>query len=527
MHFPLQGVAFLSVSSPRVDDRGIHLPHASSEPVDVLFGGNRLWSFNPDRDGQHELGGVTIAWPKAIKQRLKGVAQVSVVPHLGGAAFFEGQVRFGESSEPLEFVDDAGNPVTLDKGGRLQRTFDRMAPEARAELIDASKRVLVDLVEECGLDAYLVYGCLLGAVRDGKMIGHDSDADLAWVSKYTHPFDIIRESRAAERKMRSLGWKVVRMSAANFKVWVPLSTGKRAGVDVFGSFHIGDHFHLTGSLRGKLDRDQIMPFGSVLLEGVEFPAPRNLEAFLAYTYGPGWKVPDPAFHFDHPPENTEMMSQWWRGSRGMLWHWSKFYNSPRAAKVPSKASDFAGWVNTRLSTGSRIVELGAGSGRDAVWLAAQGHDVLATDYSGTALDAIKRLAHEHQVTIPTRSLNLESLYSTLTNIARLTHEPGTRHVYARMLVDSLAPEAHATLWRFCSMLGRSGGHTFLEFRTTANEGAPAFFGNHRRFYADPDEIAAGIASYGGTVIDRVVGTGLAPLGKENPEICRMEVSWKS
>jgi hypothetical protein len=52
-----------------------------------------------------------------------------------------------------------------------------------------------------------------------------------------------------------------------------------------------------------------------------------------------------------------------------------------------------------------------------------------------------------------------------------------------------------------------------------------FFGPHARTYADPDEIAAEIASYGGRVIDRVEGTDLAPLGKENPVICRMEVSW--
>ena len=44
-----------------------------------------------------------------------------------------------------------------------------------------------------------MYGCLLGAVRDGHMIGHDSDADVAYLCEYTHPFDIIRECTAAIR----------------------------------------------------------------------------------------------------------------------------------------------------------------------------------------------------------------------------------------------------------------------------------------------------------------------------------------
>jgi hypothetical protein len=87
--------------------------------------------------------------------------------------------------------------------------------------------------------------------------------------------------------MRRRGWKVVRMSAANFKVWAPLPNGKRAGVDVFGSFYIGDHFHVMATLRGRLDRDRVTPSGSIDLEGVELPASRDVEAFLAFTYGPG------------------------------------------------------------------------------------------------------------------------------------------------------------------------------------------------------------------------------------------------
>ena len=168
--------------------------------------------------------------------------------------------------------------------------------------------------------------------------------------------------------MRDLGWKVVRMSAANFKVWAELPNGKRAGVDVFGSFHIGDHFHLTGSLRGTLDRDKILPFAPITLEGVEFPAPHDLDAFLTYTYGPGWKVPDPAFHFDHPPENTAMMSHWVRGSRRRLWYWSAFYTSPDLKKVPTEPSLFAPWVaGTHRARGAHHrARLGDGSRRDLV-----------------------------------------------------------------------------------------------------------------------------------------------------------------
>lgn len=72
---------------------------------------------------------------------------------------------------------------------------------------------------------------------------------------------------------------------------------------------------------------------------------------------------------------------------------------------------------------------------------------------------------------------------------------------------------------------RSGGHTFVEFRTAANRGAPTFFGPHIRTLATGAEIEAEIAQRGGAVVTKTVGRDLAPLGTENPIVCRLEVSW--
>ena len=330
-----------------IDGKGIRLSHPYDGPLDVLIAGHRVWSFSTSRDAVRAGGGLFVAWPRPLAARLEGQAEVALVPHNGGDALFRGSIRFGRSTAPLKLVDDLGNPLSLDKGGHLQRTFDDFAEESRAELIDATHRVLVDLVEECGLDAYLCYGGLLGAARSGRMIGHDSDLDLAYLSRYTHPFDIIQEARAAQRTMAARGWQVVRMSAANFKIWVPLPSGKRAGVDVFGSFHINDHFHITGSLRGRLDRDAIVPFGEIDLEGVRFPAPADVPRFLEFTYGPGWQVPDPAFHFDHPAANVLRMSQWFRGARNRLPHWQEFYKGAHR-RVPATPSAFAAWAEERM-----------------------------------------------------------------------------------------------------------------------------------------------------------------------------------
>jgi hypothetical protein len=75
------------------------------------------------------------------------------------------------------------------------------------------------------------------------------------------------------------------------------------------------------------------------------------------------------------------------------------------------------------------------------------------------------------------------------------------------------------------MAGRRGGRTFLEFRTSTSRDEPTHFGPRLRTHAEPDQIVAEIEAAGGRIVERVVGRGLAPLGDEDPEICRLAVAW--
>lgn len=509
----------------QIDGEGIRLDRSVDGPLDLRIGGRRVWSFTSHRDGIRSGNGVFVAWPRALVALLDGHAEVEVVPHRGGDPVFAGTVRFGTSTDPLRLVDDLGSPLAVDRSGRLHRTFGDDADETRTELVAAARGVLDDLVDECGLDAYLGYGGLLGAARSGRTIGHDSDLDLAYLSRHTHPFDVIRECRAAERTMIRRGWQVVRMSAAGFKIWVPLPSGRQAGVDVFASFHVGDHFHVAGSLRGRLDRSALVPFGEIELEGVTFPAPADVAAFLAFTYGTRWRTPDPAFRFDHPPENVRRMAHWFRGTRNRLPHWQRFYKGTHL-DVPAERSPFAAWAQERMEPGDPIVELGSGTGRDAIWFAQQGHPVTGSDFCGVARTVASTRAADAGMRIGFRGLNVESLHSSLVGAARIAHEPEPAHLYARGLVDAVAGTGRLGLWRFCALAGRRGGLTFLEFRTDESRTMPTYFDAHQRTFAPPELIVAEIERYGGRVLEQEIGRGLAPLGGEDPVVCRLVVSWR-
>jgi len=70
-----------------------------------------------------------------------------------------------------------------------------------------------------------------------------------------------------------------------------------------------------------------------------------------------------------------------------------------------------GWLEAqagRLKAGSRVLSLGEGEGRNAVWLATQGHRVEAVDGSSVGLEKAQRLATARGVTIQATVADLAS-----------------------------------------------------------------------------------------------------------------------
>ena len=230
-----------------VNSRGVRVPAGVREVVDVRFDGERIWSFNPRRE-QTRPGQRWVRWPRDLEPYLDGVAEVSLVAHVSGERVLEERVGFGTGTSPIRLVDKDGHAVALDKAGHLQRMFAGTDPSMTEAVLDAVERVLLDLREECGLDAFLAFGCLLGAVRDGHVIGHDCDADVSYLSQHTHPFDIIRENKRAADTMESLGWQITRMSAGDFKIWTRPGGGRRVGIDVFAAFYVDGEFHMVPSV---------------------------------------------------------------------------------------------------------------------------------------------------------------------------------------------------------------------------------------------------------------------------------------
>jgi hypothetical protein len=507
-----------------VTDEHIVVPASVVDPVVVTFGGQYVWSFSPDRDGTRIRAGWRVPWPEMLRARLEGTATVRLADAPGERVHFDGQVAFRGSAAPLSFRDDHGHPLAIDSAGHLTRVFSETGDDVRRHIAEGTARAIADLRDHVGCDAHLSYGCLLGAVREGRMIGHDSDSDLAYLSRHTSPADVVRESFRIEREMRGLGWRVVRMSGADLKLFLPLPDGRNVHVDVFAAFHVGDVFYQLGGRSGTLPRSALTPASTVVLEGVELAAPADPEAVLAFLYGPSWRVPDPAFQPVDPQAGLRRLDGWLRGFRTHVIEWNEMFRY-RREKIPRQGSTFAAWAQNRMPGDATVVEIGPGNGRDSVWFARRRHPLVALDFSGVALRQTRRRLSRQGVAEPdVRVLVCNDVRSVLLAGAELAREPQPPYLYARDLVGCLDEDARRNLWRFCSMSLRRGGALFLEYAAT-KAGLPSSTIENLAERVDTARLVREIEAAGGRVEHREVGAGHDFFDRPDPCVARLKVRW--
>ncbi len=513
--------------SLRVDDDGIVLRGAVGleTTYDLLLNGQHVWSLQPARDMAAVRTRFMAPWPKALLRYLEGRAEVALREHVSGTVIDTYDHTFGGARDrAVSVVDSAGHALVLDKWGRLTKPLSAEGGQLVDELMREVVKLLDVLRDECGVPAYIAYGTLLGAIRNGQLIGHDNDIDLGYVSEHPNPVDVAREGFAVQRVLQERGWVVRRGSGARLNVRLRLSDGSMRFVDVFTSHWVNGVFFIPSDVGAPLPREAMLPLSTVDLLGWQVPAPADPEALLAATYGQNWRTPDPSFKYETPDWLSRRLAGWFGGLMKSRKHWDAF-NANAHKQVPPDPSPFARWVDEHFSSTRPMLDVGTGTARDALWFAGRGRRVLGIDYSNGAVSRAGRTSADNELPAEFETLNLYDTRAILALGARLSRAEESVDVYARFLIHALGDEGRANLFRLSSMALRREGHFFAEFRTAEDLGQPHVFGAHFRRYLDPDEVVAEIEATGGTVVRREEGRGLAPFREENPHVCRLVARW--
>ncbi len=510
-----------------IDDRGITLQGERDLPVDVLFDDRRVLSFWWQRDSERSGDDYVFSWPQPLRRFLDGTTEMSLVDHVSGDPLYSGTVRLGGGEGRIRVEDAHGNPMGLDKSMRLSRLFDSRSSEHLMPLLDSIGTVL-EAVEEAGLQPFLAYGTLLGAVRDRAFIGHDSDADIGYVSRHRHPFDAVLESFRVQRRLLAMGYEIHRYSGLAFKVTVRESDGQPRGLDVFGGFMLEDHLYLMGEVGHPFRQEWIEPRSRVTLEGREFPAPAVPERLLEVMYGEGWRVPDPAYKFETPLSAQRRLNGWFRGTRvGLDARWKRFHRRPD--DDPSVGpTGFAEWVHEREPGMATAVDIGCGNGADVLWLAGQGVNSWGLDHFPRAFRSADRNATRQDLPARFEWTSLSQLRSVLATGALLSREPGPRVAMARHVADNTDDPGRDHLLRLAKMVVRDSGRLYLQVRT--NRLGPA---DDRGGFQGLGELREQVERAGGVVeqvqqLDRerpTDPTGPTSDPGSRPILCRLVVTW--
>jgi|TARA_B100001750_G_scaffold233214_1_gene233162 SAM-dependent methyltransferase len=203
-------------------------------------------------------------------------------------------------------------------------------------------------------------------------------------------------------------------------------------------------------------------------------------------------------------------------NKGLINHWDQYYKKDN---VPAFPSSFAEYVANKLINQQTILEVGCGNGRDAIFLASQGHLVTGLDRSGEAIELCKKLYSDD---------SLKFFFGTITDIAKINKKKYDL-IYSRFVIHAMSLNEEIKTLNMSHKLLSKDGQLFIECRSIKDplsckgdilSNTERIEGHYRRFII-LEEFKERLVKVGFKIIKTIESNGLAKFGKDDPVVIRI------
>ena len=197
-------------------------------------------------------------------------------------------------------------------------------------------------------------------------------------------------------------------------------------------------------------------------------------------------------------------------------HWDEYYKKDN---IPDYPSPFAEYVVNKLSNQQTILEVGCGNGRDAKFLASQGHLVTGLDRSGEAIELCKKLYSVE---------SLEFFFGTIADIEKINKKKYDL-IYSRFVIHAMSLNEEIKTLNMSHKLLNEDGQFFVECRSIndplSRKGdilskTERIEGHYRRFII-LEEFKQRLVQVGFKIMQSIESDGLAKFGEDDPVVIRI------
>lgn len=198
-------------------------------------------------------------------------------------------------------------------------------------------------------------------------------------------------------------------------------------------------------------------------------------------------------------------------------YWEDYYNNKD--NINQTPSLFAQYVRNKLNTGSNIVEIGCGTGRDAIYFANNNINVLAVDQCNYLNNYVKKEKNDR----------IKFLCADFTKLNNLGLFDG---IYSRFSLHAITEKEEDNLLSWVRDNLKIGGKIYIEARSTQNElfkkGKKVknikncyIYNNHKRRFIDSREFCSKLKSNNLNIIECIESKNFAPNKDENQIFMRI------